>query len=107
MIERVALRRGRGGAFLFSRARRRCNPNLAKEGFAMRMGRAISLVMIALTLLGASAALAAPSGGKRVALVIGNGAYRKVDALTNPENDARMIAQTLKDTGFELIGGGA
>src|SRR5258708_4897536 len=73
----------------------------------MRISLLISLTMLALVSIGASNVSATPSSGKRVALVIGNGAYRKVDALTNPENDARLIAQTLKETGFELIGGGA
>jgi hypothetical protein len=73
----------------------------------MRLRRLIGLTMLALLALGAATAAAAPSNGKRVALVIGNGAYRKVDALTNPENDARLIAQTLQEAGFELIGGGA
>jgi hypothetical protein len=73
----------------------------------MRTRSLIGLAMLALMVIGASTAFAAPSNGKRVALVIGNGAYRKVDALTNPENDAKLIAQTLKESGFELIGGGA
>jgi hypothetical protein len=73
----------------------------------MRLRPLLVLTTLALLALGAATAWAAPSAGKRVALVIGNGAYRKVDALTNPENDARLIAQTLQEAGFELIGGGA
>ncbi|MDB5384123.1 MAG: hypothetical protein JWO26_3755 [Rhodospirillales bacterium] len=45
-------------------------------------------------------------GGRRVALVIGNGAYRNVDRLTNPVNDARLMAQTLRGGGFRLVGDG-
>ena len=37
---------------------------------------------------------------------MGNGQYRNVDRLTNPENDARLIATTLQAAGFTLIGGG-
>ncbi len=40
---------------------------------------------------------------RRVALVIGNGAY-KASPLANPPNDARLMAKTLKETGFELVG---
>ena len=39
--------------------------------------------------------------GRRVALVIGNGAYAHVKALPNPPNDARAIAKSLRDIGFD------
>jgi uncharacterized caspase-like protein/TPR repeat protein len=42
---------------------------------------------------------------KRVALVIGNAAYRNVGALANPANDASDIAAVLKGVGFEVIEG--
>ncbi len=45
--------------------------------------------------------------GKRVALVVGMSKYQNIHALENPKNDARLIAKTLKDLGFELVGGGA
>ena len=55
----------------------------------------------------AAAPQAAPQQGeRRVALVIGNGAYRAVPALANSDNDARLMAATLRDLGFTLIGGG-
>ena len=54
-----------------------------------------------------SLATAAAPPGRRVALVIGNGAYRQVPELTNPPHDARLIAGTLAELGFELAGGGA
>jgi tetratricopeptide (TPR) repeat protein len=44
-------------------------------------------------------------GGKRVALVIGNGAYANVKALPNPPNDARAIARSLRDIGFAVSEG--
>src|SRR6185312_4129532 len=47
------------------------------------------------------------SAEHRVALVIGNGAYRHLPRLGNPENDAQLMAKTLKEMGFDLIGGGA
>jgi tetratricopeptide (TPR) repeat protein len=54
----------------------------------------------------ASAPMAATaSTGKRVALVIGNGAYAHVKALPNPPNDAHAIAKNLRDLGFAVSEG--
>jgi hypothetical protein len=50
-------------------------------------------------LLSAQAALAE----SRVALVIGQSAYRAVPALTNPVNDARAMTQLLTDAGFDVV----
>jgi len=47
------------------------------------------------------------SAEKRVALVVGNSAYRNVARLDNPDNDAVLVARTLRDLGFALIGGDA
>jgi carboxyl-terminal processing protease len=41
--------------------------------------------------------------GKRIALVIGNGAYPNIGELVNPPNDARLMAGTLRQLGFEVI----
>src|SRR4030081_642632 len=43
---------------------------------------------------------------KRIALVIGNSAYRNIPRLDNPNNDASLMATTLKGLGFSLIGDG-
>lgn len=57
---------------------------------------------------GACAALAclavrpALADGKRVALVIGNSAYKNVPALPNPANDAGDVAAALKRLGFAV-----
>lgn len=40
---------------------------------------------------------------KRVALVLGNSAYRNVAPLANPINDSAKIASTLKDAGFDVV----
>jgi len=40
---------------------------------------------------------------RRVALVIGNGAYKSVPKLPNPPNDAKDVSDTLKRIGFETI----
>ena len=45
----------------------------------------------------------AGSGGRRIALVIGNGAYKTVPALENPPRDAKLIADTLKGIGFQTV----
>jgi uncharacterized caspase-like protein len=49
---------------------------------------------------------AAAHADKRVALVIGNSAYSHIGTLPNPVNDAELMASTLRDLGFTLIGGG-
>lgn len=41
----------------------------------------------------------------RVALVIGNSAYEHTTPLANPRNDAKDIADTLKQLGFEVVVG--
>jgi uncharacterized caspase-like protein len=52
------------------------------------------------------AAVEPPSGrGGRVALVIGNGAYRHATTLPNPGNDARDIARSLRGLGFDVVEG--
>jgi tetratricopeptide (TPR) repeat protein len=53
----------------------------------------------------AAAPSPAASTGKRVALVIGNGAYAHVKALPNPPNDAHAIAKNLRDLGFAVSEG--
>lgn len=42
---------------------------------------------------------------KRLALVIGNGAYTNAPPLTNPANDANDMTATLKSLGFEVLSG--
>lgn len=40
---------------------------------------------------------------KRIALVIGNGAYPNLGVLKNPPNDAKLMARTLRSLGFDVI----
>ncbi|MGE5158179.1 MAG: caspase family protein [Gemmatimonas sp.] len=42
---------------------------------------------------------------RRVALVVGNGAYENVPVLANPRNDAADIAAALRKLGFDVIDG--
>jgi hypothetical protein len=55
-------------------------------------------------MLSASMVLAAGSAfaENRLALVIGQSAYRSVPALPNPANDAKAVTQMLTDSGFEV-----
>jgi uncharacterized protein len=61
--------------------------------------RFISFLILAAAILFAPPA----SAEKRVALVIGNGGYDGQPALKNPPNDARDIAEALKNLGFQVI----
>src|ERR1043165_3006715 len=45
------------------------------------------------------------AASKRIALVIGNGAYTSAPPLKNPPNDARDMAATLRTLGFEVTSG--
>ncbi len=67
------------------------------------MRRLLEFAILALVMF-ASAALAPAShaAGERVALVIGNGAYRSVPALPNPTNDSGDIAASLSRLGFSV-----
>jgi tetratricopeptide (TPR) repeat protein len=46
---------------------------------------------------------AAAARGRRVALIIGNAAYKNVTALLNPRHDAEALAASLRATGFETV----
>jgi tetratricopeptide (TPR) repeat protein len=47
---------------------------------------------------------AAPaSGPRKVALIVGNGAYKNVRQLDNPPRDAKLIASTFRDLGFATV----
>jgi formylglycine-generating enzyme required for sulfatase activity len=67
------------------------------------MRRAI-LLLLSLT-LAVLAWMPFASAEKRVALVIGNGAYANATQLPNPRNDAEDVAAALKRAGFEAIVG--
>src|SRR5512139_796891 len=65
-------------------------------------GLRVWLVGLSCWLVAVSAAAAAE---KRVALVVGNGAYKHVPVLRNPPVDAADIRTKFKALGFELFGG--
>jgi hypothetical protein len=64
-------------------------------------------LLIASVVLSTFLAIVPGNAESRVALVIGNSAYRDVPRLVNPVNDAEMMADTLRGLGFILVGGGA
>src|ERR1700731_2986508 len=67
----------------------------------MIMRLLIAALSVAATLVGTSAAFA----DKRVAFVVGNGAYRNVAPLPNPAVDAKSMAKLLRSVGFDVVEG--
>jgi uncharacterized caspase-like protein len=63
------------------------------------------LQFIAATWLALVCALTPAHADKRVALVIGNAAYRHADRLANPVNDARGMRDALRNLGFDVTYG--
>jgi uncharacterized caspase-like protein len=67
-------------------------------------GACVCAIAAGLLSLVAAAALAQPAAAeKRVALVIGNSAYKHAGRLANPVNDANDMAKTLKGLGIAVI----
>jgi TPR repeat protein len=61
------------------------------------------LIATALSVYPSFVASAALNEGRRVAFVVGNSAYRTVPLLANPANDAKAVAEALKNSGFEVV----
>jgi len=59
----------------------------------------------AFVLFGCMVASGSAFADRRVALVIGNSAYRNTVQLPNPRNDATDVARMLKGAGFEVVEG--
>jgi len=69
---------------------------------------AVGLLLCVLAVAFVVPAAAQGSGDeRRVALVLGNFGYAHVPQLANPGNDAALIATTLRQLGFTLVGGAA
>jgi len=51
----------------------------------------------------ASPSTSQPAGPRKVALIVGNGAYRSVEPLANPPRDAKLIASTFRELGFATV----
>src|ERR1700682_61990 len=73
----------------------------------MDMTRTVSIFSLCLVLLsgfpGILSSASAQQQEKRIALVVGNGAYAK-SPLATAANDAGLIAQTLQAAGFDVVG---
>ena len=61
----------------------------------------ITVLSVAAVLFSANVAKA----DKRVAFVVGNGAYKNVAALPNPAIDAKSMAKVLRNVGFDVVEG--
>ncbi|CAN7455247.1 tetratricopeptide repeat protein [Bradyrhizobium sp. LjRoot220] len=75
---------------------------LARERLAVLMGTAPPPSAAAKPAPGKTAA-PVPSGPRKVALIVGNSAYRNVQPLANPARDAKLIASTLRELGFATV----
>jgi uncharacterized caspase-like protein len=69
------------------------------RGAIMKLLTALFWAVLAFAVLPAQHALAE----KRVALVMGNSAYKYVTKLTNPANDSAAVATLLRTAGFDVV----
>ena len=69
-----------------------------KLGDAMHILRCLFVAVLVMAVSGT-----ATRAGQRVALVIGNGAYKNAGTLANPKNDATDMQAALKAYGFKVI----
>jgi hypothetical protein len=63
------------------------------------------LLIIALSVIGILASSNVANAERRVAFVVGNGAYKNVAPLPNPSIDARSMATVLRKVGFDVVEG--
>src|SRR5258708_3064630 len=75
-------------------------PTVKSKG-RMKMRFLIAAISAAALLVSANVAKA----DKRVAFVVGNGAYKNVAALPNPAVDAKSMAKLLRNVGFDVVEG--
>jgi len=71
---------------------------MSEIAYRLRMSAIVQLLCLVLLCVGGAAPALAEA---RLALVIGNAAY-KVGALANPRNDAALMADSLRAVGFEV-----
>lgn len=65
--------------------------------------RFISLLLLFCLMAGTLTLNPAQAASEKVALVIGNGAYRTMSSLRNPPNDADLMSTKLSDLGFDVV----
>lgn len=78
---------------------------LASPAQGLMAWRSVFRLVFLAVLGAASVLLTTPTttlAGQRLALVIGNSAYRHVSALANPTNDALLMEIALREAGFEV-----
>jgi uncharacterized caspase-like protein len=63
------------------------------------------LLIIALSIIGLLASSNIANAERRVAFVVGNGAYKNAGQLSNPPIDAKSMARLLRNVGFDVIEG--
>jgi uncharacterized caspase-like protein len=62
-------------------------------------------LIAALSVAGLLVSATVAKADKRVAFVVGNGAYKNVAALPNPAIDAKSMAKVLRNVGFDVVEG--
>jgi uncharacterized caspase-like protein len=62
-------------------------------------------LIVVLSVLGVLVSANAAKADRRVAFVVGNGAYKNVTPLPNPQIDAKAMARVLRNVGFEVVEG--
>src|SRR5260370_16724916 len=63
------------------------------------------LLILALSIIGFLASSNVAKADRRVAFVVGNGAYKNVQPLPNPPIDAKAMAGGLRNVGFNAVEG--
>ena len=61
--------------------------------------------MVALSAISILISVNAAKADRRVAFVVGNGAYKNVQSLPNPAIDAKSMARVLRNVGFDVVEG--
>jgi tRNA G18 (ribose-2'-O)-methylase SpoU len=94
---------------LFSFGRAKCPEGtcfslwMDKMSVTRRLSAPVLCLALVFGLVGVLEPASAQQQEKRIALVVGNGAYAK-SPLATAANDAGLIAQTLQAAGFDVIG---
>lgn len=96
----IALIRGLAARLFAARAPQAALGMVTAEGSIAAFGATVIVMLFVL------ADLAPALAEARVALVVGNSAYKNINPLENPVHDARLIADTLRSLGFALVGDG-
>ena len=60
-------------------------------------------MLVALSAISILISVNAAKADRRVAFVVGNGAYKNVQSLPNPAIDAKSMARVLRNVGFDVV----